>query len=222
MAILGPLISAGASLLGGLFGRSSQDKANAQNIQLQKDFAQQGIRWKVADAKAAGIHPLYALGAQTHSFSPSLVGDTSLPTGLANAGQDISRAIDAGRTPTERVDAYARTVQALNLTRLGLENDLLASQIRKINQAGHPPGLPDVVDVAGNPRTAASALGGYTAGTTPMVSDAQVFQQRYGEPGDWLGGVHAGVADIGAGIGRWFRSVGLRPTRPHRSPVTWK
>lgn len=29
---------------------------------IQREFAQQGIRWKVEDAKAAGLHPLYALG----------------------------------------------------------------------------------------------------------------------------------------------------------------
>lgn len=40
------------------------------NAALQREFAQHGIQWKVADAQAAGVHPLYALGGGTPSFSP--------------------------------------------------------------------------------------------------------------------------------------------------------
>lgn len=46
-------------------------KSNTEaNIQQQREFAQKGIRWRVSDAKKAGIHPLFALGANTASFSP--------------------------------------------------------------------------------------------------------------------------------------------------------
>lgn len=140
--MLGEIIAAGSSLLGGILSGNRQDKLAKQNIQLQKDFAQQGIRWKVEDAKAAGLHPLAALGAQTTSFSPVSVGGSDIGSGLAAAGQDVSRAINSTRGAGARVDAYSKTVQALNLRRLGLENDLLASQIAKINQAGGNPPLP--------------------------------------------------------------------------------
>lgn len=136
------LISAGSSILGGLLGSSEKKK----DRQMQKDFAQQGIRWKVADAKAAGIHPLAALGAQTTAYAPVSVGSTDISTGLAQAGQDVSRAINATRTAPERLDAYTKTVQDLNLQRMGLENQLLSSQIAKINQAGQPPAMPGAVD----------------------------------------------------------------------------
>lgn len=138
--MLGNIIAAGASLLGGIMGQNSQEKMAKQNIQLQKDFAQQGIRWKVEDAKAAGLHPLAALGAQTSSFSPVSIG-SDLATGVLSAGQDISRAINSTRTAGERVDAYTKTVQDLSLRRMGLENELLASQIAKINTAGIPPAM---------------------------------------------------------------------------------
>jgi hypothetical protein len=42
-------------------------KANEANIALQREFAQKSIQWKTADAKAAGLHPLAALGAQTNT-----------------------------------------------------------------------------------------------------------------------------------------------------------
>lgn len=140
--MLGNIISAGANLLGGLFGQNKQEKMAKQNIQLQKDFAQQGIRWKVEDAKAAGIHPLYALGANTTSFSPVSIGN-DLSTGIANAGQDLSRAIDATRTHGERSAAVTKTMQDLSLQRMGLENELLSAQIAKTRQAGQPPARPD-------------------------------------------------------------------------------
>ena len=68
--MLGELIAGVGSLIGGLMGRDAQRDANeaqermaAQNIALQREFAQQGIQWKVVDARKAGISPLYALGA---------------------------------------------------------------------------------------------------------------------------------------------------------------
>jgi hypothetical protein len=39
-----------------------------------KEFAKMGIRWKVNDAKAAGLHPLAALGAHTSSGPTFAVG----------------------------------------------------------------------------------------------------------------------------------------------------
>lgn len=137
---LGNLIAAGSSLLGGLFGNKSAAKQQKQNIAQQKEFAQSGIQWRVEDAKKAGIHPLYALGAQTHSFAPNPVFDSMGPA-LASAGQDIGRAVSATQSHQGRADAYTTAVQDLSLTRMGLENELLSSQIAKINQAGVPPAM---------------------------------------------------------------------------------
>lgn len=146
--MIGEILSAGASLLGGFLNRSAAKDAAAQqqanfdrNIQMQQDFAQQGIRWKVADAKAAGIHPLFALGSSGASFSPvaSTVGaDTSMGTAMANAGQDLGRAINSTRTQSERVTAVSEAAQKLSLDKMSLENQLLASQIAKINQSMTP------------------------------------------------------------------------------------
>ena len=61
---------AGASLLGAGASAREAGHQGRMNRNMQKLFAQRGIQWKVADSKAAGINPLVALGAQTHSFSP--------------------------------------------------------------------------------------------------------------------------------------------------------
>lgn len=131
--MLGPLISAGASLLGGLMGKSSADDARDQANQhslrqeaLQREFAQNGIQWKVQDALKAGIHPIYALGSGGASYAPvsqNFTADTSLPNALASAGQDISRGIHATRTQSQRTDAIGKQAAALQLEGLSLDND---------------------------------------------------------------------------------------------------
>lgn len=141
--MLGPLIGAASSLVGGLMGQNSQREAQAaqermaaQNIALQKEFAQSGIQWKVADAKAAGVHPLYALGANTTSFSPVSVGSSPrspLGEGIAAAGQDFSRAMGATSSSTTRI------ISGLTVERGMLENELLRTQIAKARQQIGPP-----------------------------------------------------------------------------------
>ena len=172
--MIGEMISAGANLVGGFMNRQSAKEANAtneriaqQNVALQREFAQSGIQWKVADAKAAGIHPLAALGAQTTSFSPVSVGataDNSMGTAFSAAGQDLSRAINATRSSGEKVDAFQKTVQQLTLQKMGLENELLASQVRKTNQAGVTPPLPSITDRYLIPGQSGSGL-------TPSIKD---------------------------------------------------
>lgn len=142
--MLGSIASAVAGLAGSAISHFSNTANAKRNIQLQKDFAQQGIRWKVADAKAAGIHPIYALGAPTHSFSPVSIGD-SLGTGIRQAGQDIGRAINSTSSPTQRLDAFGQAAQALSLEKGGLENELLRSQIARMRQTTNP-ALPDGTD----------------------------------------------------------------------------
>jgi len=139
MQVIEALASAGGKLIEGFFGAKSAEDAAKKQYQQQKEFAQNGIQWKVEDAKQAGIHPLYALGANTTSYAPVSVGNINPLQGLSSAGQDLSRAVDATRSASGKVDAFTRTAQSLQLQRLGLENELLASQIAKTRQSSTPP-----------------------------------------------------------------------------------
>lgn len=148
---IGPAIAAGANIIGGIMSRDAQRDANnanalaaERNIKLQKTFAEEGIRMRVKDARAAGIHPIYALGAQTSSFSPVSVGaipETGLAAGLANSSQDLSRAFNATRTQPERTEALAAT--KLQLEGLALDNDIkratYASAVQRLQQNANPP-----------------------------------------------------------------------------------
>lgn len=146
--MLSAIIPAAANIIGGLLGKSSADKARQasidmanQNIALQREFAQNGIQWRVEDAKKAGVHPIYALGGSGASFSPvsaNFTADTSLPNAMAAAGQDIGRAIHATRTQKDRMGALSATAAKLQLEGLNLDNDLkrveIASKTGRLRQ----------------------------------------------------------------------------------------
>lgn len=51
--------------------RRAVEEANAANLAAQKEFAQHGVSWKIADAKAAGLHPLFGAGLTGSTFSPT-------------------------------------------------------------------------------------------------------------------------------------------------------
>ncbi|UYD39224.1 MAG: hypothetical protein [Wigfec virus K19_160] len=151
------LAGAGISAMGAKSAASKTADSNLMaaemNTKYQKEFAQSGIQWRVRDAQKAGIHPLAALGAQTHSYSPSYVG-TQYPnaldpvgTAVASAGQDLGRAVAATSPAQKQANNYAQTAQQLTLQKMSLENDLLASQIAKLNQAG---GIPAPQAAVGN------------------------------------------------------------------------
>lgn len=171
------LVGAGASLAGGaMSGRAARSQYERQAA-ADREFAQHGIRWKVADARAAGIHPLYALGASTSMPSASSVGDTSYGQGLAQAGQEVSRAVEATRTQEERRQAQeaaaarveeermhrrAAEIRAEEAHQSAMANDrvqreMWLSQIpgnRSRAQVG--PGLPDSVSSVGAVKTVPS------------------------------------------------------------------
>lgn len=147
-----PAIIAGAAAIGGSLlaadqNRKSSNQAvdaqtqfNRDNIALQREFAQQGIRWKVDDAVAAGLHPLAALGAQTHSFSPIQIGNNYRHDSTwADIGQDISRAISTQKTKEERqLDAIKLEAAKTQLEGIRLDN------ARKLKDINSTPPMPSV------------------------------------------------------------------------------
>lgn len=197
------LIGAGASLLGGFLNRDAQKDANAtnaamaaQNIALQKEFAQNAIQWKAADAEKAGIHPVFAMGAGTTSFSPVSVGataETGLGSGIQSMGQDLSRAVSAYRSPGEKVGGALLAQQtagnALDLETKSLNNQLLRAKLAQMTQPGTPPGLP--FEVTENPKPEQRPplmIGGNRWLTNPNTSPMKAWEDQYGDegPASWL------------------------------------
>lgn len=122
--VIGSALGAVGSLIG---GRNAAAQAQSQ-MDMQREFAQNGIRWKVADAKAAGIHPLAALGAQTFSYNPVITGDTGVGEALAKMGQGVSRAAEAKQLAAER--AANDAIRNLQIRGLELDNKMKEQQIQ--------------------------------------------------------------------------------------------
>lgn len=136
MSIFGAI----GSLVGGLFGNQSAKKREQQAQRWQENVMKKQIQWKVADAKAAGIHPIAALGHSMVSPSPTMIGRES----YSDIGQNVGRALDATMTSGQKIDDYTRTAQALSLEKMQLENEVIRTQlansaVRTVNQAGNAP-----------------------------------------------------------------------------------
>lgn len=198
-AIAGAGIGAAANLLGGKLSGDRAEKLAQQQMMMQLAFAQHGLSWKVQDAKDAGIHPLYAIGAPTQSFSPVSIGGSDIGAGLAAAGQDIGRAFAATATRGERASSGSEQLLALQIERGHLENGILrtklASDIAKVNQAGTPPPRPaamggeadTLVHEKEEPTQTPYTLAGVSYNPSPRWSDANSLEQRFGEMADMLG-----------------------------------
>lgn len=171
--MLGQIIGAGIGAAANIWNNNKQTK-------IQKQFAQQGIQWKVADAKKAGIHPLAALGAQTTAYSPQSL---QLGSTLSDAGQSVDNAIHRS------TDHQTRVMGELQLEKAGLENEYLRAQILSIrnNRTGMPPALMS----NRRPTGPTASLRSGEAGTLPTdltIDDAQTFENRYGESSDYIEG----------------------------------
>lgn len=195
---LGSIISAIGGIAGGLLGASSAKSQQKANYEAQKEFAQHGIRWKVTDAKAAGVHPLFALGGNTASYTPNAISAGDY--GLASAGQDIGNAVNRALAPKQQkanaameslrsaLDLEGMRIQNRNarlqgdliqqqimdskLSRMGATGQALQSAIpgHKVNQPQHTPGY---------------TLAGMNIKSSPWFSDAQSLEDRGGEPLSW-------------------------------------
>lgn len=120
----------------------SQEKINQKNADMQKEFAQNGIQWRVADAVKAGLSPLAAIGTSGASFSPSYqVGATESGPDYARMGQDVSRAASAMFSKPDKQSMHEMKMDALQEKHGELENAILLKQLGNI--VGTGPGLQD-------------------------------------------------------------------------------
>lgn len=132
-AVLGGIAGVALPMIGDIVAadksRSASNYQTDKNVEWQKEFAKHGIRWRVDDARAAGIHPLAGLGASTTSFSPIPAGDDGAAY-YSRAGQrlgdSIQRASNVDEKKQRQVDLEIRQEQLRNmrLTNAGLQAEL--------------------------------------------------------------------------------------------------
>ena len=77
-------ISGGSNILSGFLSKPSSQSTDWSQ-------AKEGIQWRVADAKKAGIHPLAALGMPTVSGTTFNAADNNLSNAVGAAGESAIR-----------------------------------------------------------------------------------------------------------------------------------
>lgn len=128
--------------------QDAQANQQAADREMQREFAQNGLRWQVEQARSLGLSPLSVLG-NAPSYSPVAMGvqpDNSWGDAFSDMGQDISRAVNATRPAQERTDAMSK----LAIRKAELENEFLQTQIASsklavVRQAGGTPPAPSMV-----------------------------------------------------------------------------
>lgn len=213
--VLGSLIGAIGGIAGGLLQAKGAKDQTRMAIQANKTRIQDTVR----DAKAAGIHPLYALGSGAPTYSPaSYSGDY----GLAQAGQHLGRAAQAAMNPEDK--GATQQAQSLLLEKGRLENDLLKVQImdaqkRLTNQPGNPPGVTVGPGVNTMDPKNISKVAGQKIQHSPAWSSAQDLEDRYGDLVSLPGGVGILIADLLKTYGPTIsRPRAPRVRVPYKSP----
>lgn len=195
------VISAGSQLAGGLIGAKQQKKSMKMQLRAQKEFAQQGVRWRVADARAAGISPLAALGAATHSPSFTYTGDT-MGDAIAGAGKAVAAGIQAkeaadmarqshqaalmeagSRMRANNAEAY-RNVKAGDVA---AQQHIMSTVKRVVQRLGSDRAAAAGVshkDAIGKQKPITTPFGPWR--TDPRFSETQEVEDRYG---DIIGGL---------------------------------
>lgn len=144
MSVTSALISGGASILGGLLGRKSDQRASTKAIRqqiagsketlehqyaTQQKYIPQNIVAKVQGAKQAGLHPLAALGIAP-AGTPA-TGAMPIVPGQSDTGSIIGRGIEAAGRGYQRGQEmeYAKKIAELDLENRKLQNEFLMAQI---------------------------------------------------------------------------------------------
>lgn len=205
-AVIGSLISAGGALFGGKKDREAAEDQALFNYLAQKEFAQHGTRWKVEDARAAGLHPLFALGGPGASFSPGPI--TLTGSSWAQAGQDLGRAAQAAMTRPETavIDQQLRNARAQEAKDLAAAA-LYDSERARNAQAG-------IVEFPGpGPYSHFESMGQVEVG--PLTQGSVVPGQVQGKPHEIIspaetgGNVLAGAAEARYRLGQIAPGVSL-------------
>lgn len=200
--MLGELIGAGASLLGSLFGGKKKTENTVDYVKMAKN------------AQAAGFNPLTALrngGSAGFTSSVSHPGLSGVADAVAQIGgtlgSAISRKVDPIAQKRDQVenallDYQLSALQSNEIGPLRFGDVPTAGGSNVVRQRVAPMGRKDAVApetkiVPGDKPTFSSVGLEDRLGwkPDPGTADAASFEQRYGEPGDWIGGAYVFGAD---------------------------
>lgn len=218
----GPLVGAAGSIAGGLISNLFNRRQQNQAENFQRELAQHGVSWRVQDAKNAGIHPLFALGAQIPQVNPMVLGD-SLGPSLAQAGQMIGNSMANQLSTEQKAMEFAQYQAAIsqadrNFAEAGYFNSLTAkNQQSMMGEAPNPLGIHHENPMAGQK----PAVPG---GSEGLVNIKAVDQptMKAGRPGI-QSGVYEGhqIVRLAPGLPMVFPALEGEAWMEHWSEMSW-
>lgn len=169
---IGTAVGAGIGLLGGALSNLSHERQADKGYAYQEEALKNGISWRVADAKRAGIHPLYALGAPSMSMQPIITQDQIGPA-VQQMGQSMS---DITRNTLNEQQKANQAMEYLVMSSQRNKNDAeaelartqAASLVQKQRTNINPPGLGIQNEMGQNPT--GGGLGFYDVKAAEQIS----------------------------------------------------
>lgn len=136
----------GASTLGGVVSNlinqnnvENEATRNQSNFNITQDNFLRSMQIRADDAKKAGLHPLYAMGAnaQGPSGSQPMIMQDSIGPSLNQAGQNISSAMARMQSGNDKIKSNLE-IELLkhNITESDARAQMYMSEAAKNNQAG--------------------------------------------------------------------------------------
>ena len=128
---MGSIISSGMSLLGGLFGSSKQRQDTArqrENLEAREDSRFQRAS---KDAKLAGLHPLFALGASGAGSPQFIAGQSETGSSLGDVLKSAGRGLTNYQRATKSADPLSTRLRQLQIQ--NAEIDVAKNRISLVN-----------------------------------------------------------------------------------------
>lgn len=193
--MLGEILGIGASLLGSLFG--SDDKETTSHVDYKR---------MVKDAEAAGFNPLTAIrnggsAGFTSTTMPGLSSGEFLADALKGVGQLVSNYDPMAKATADleykikqetlrnlQVDTAARLKASIGGVPASQGHNRVVSPGGMTHALPASAGLPQTPTVE-QPTITNPLPTSWGVAVNPDLMDANAWEQRYGEPGDWIGGV---------------------------------
>lgn len=195
-AISGGLIGGAKKAAGSLLGAAAGSAADSlfPSPDPYTKHLKRSIQWRVADAKAAGVHPLFALGASIGSPVYPSGGNSSQVA--ADVASGVSYGFGAPQRATQQKMATethgAALTESASRTKSNLASaardeaaalELQSRMARNIQRAN---AIQDKVGLGGNTVTLPGL--GAELKTGPSTT-AQEFEDEYGDAASWVYGI---------------------------------
>lgn len=165
--------------------RQLQERTNKENFDFQREFAQNGVQWRVDDAKKAGISPLYGLGASLGSGIPSAqAGDSPNIPKLSKLPKKYRIAMESLQLEAAKLDNEVKRATILEIQSQAKRNE--ADIVFQQKQLSDLVNERSKITGAGKPRTISPF--GYDF-ELPPGSSAQQIGDEFGDVAEALYGL---------------------------------